>query len=271
MSQPTPDRFAELRAPATWQAVEFISDLHLHAEEPATHRAWLQYLGRPLSERPSALFILGDLFEVWVGDDILSASAPIENTFWCSCVSALHAYSQATPVFFMVGNRDFLVGQQATQACGMQPLSDPTVLDFHGQRWLLSHGDALCLADTDYMRFRQQVRHPDWQREFLARPLVQRMAIARELREQSEARKHRVGHDASQWADVDTDAAIHWLQSAGAHSLIHGHTHRPADHALGQGLNRVVLSDWDLAASPPRGEVMRLNEQGLQRLPFQNR
>lgn len=271
MSLPTRDRFAELRAPATWQAVEFISDLHLHADEPATHHAWLQYLGRPLNERPSALFILGDLFEVWVGDDILGPAAPAEHAFSRSCVSALQAYSHSTPVYFMVGNRDFLLGAQAMQASGMQPLSDPTVLDFQGRRWLLSHGDALCLADTDYMRFRQQVRDPDWQREFLARPLVQRMAIARELRDQSEARKRRVGHDASQWADVDTDAAIDWLRHAGAHTLIHGHTHRPADLPLSDGFRRVVLSDWDLAASPPRGEVMHLSEQGLQRMPFQYR
>ena len=275
MSAPSPppsvDRLVQLRAPAHWQAVEFISDLHLQPGEPKTFDVWRAFLQRPVPERADALFILGDLFEVWVGDDVLEASASTDQAFWRACADALKSFSAHTPVYFMAGNRDFLLGTEGLRACGMQGLSDPATFDFLGQQWLLSHGDALCLADTDYMRFRQQVRHPDWQREFLARPLAQRIAIARELREQSEARKHRMGSDASQWADLDTDAAMEWLQHAGANTLIHGHTHRPADHPLAEGFRRVVLSDWDLAASPSRGEVMRLDKQGLQRLPFQNR
>src|SRR5690606_29513446 len=128
------------------------------------------------------------------------------------------------------------------------------VLVFQGRRWLLSHGDALCLDDTDYMRFRAQVRQAAWQQDFLAQPLARREAIARDLRAQSEARKRRTGHDPSLWADVDAAAARGWLQRAAADTLIHGHTHRPAEHALGDGLRRVVLSDWDARATPPRAE-----------------
>lgn len=264
------DRFAECIAPANWQAVDVISDLHLQAEEPETFNAWVAYLGRPASERADALFILGDLFEVWVGDDVLSPRAfpSVDHAFWRACAAALRAYSAHAPVYFMPGNRDFLLGPAGLDACGMQGLSDPTVLVFLEQRWLLSHGDALCLADTDYMRFRAQVRDPAWQHAFLAQPLTQREAVARDLRTQSEAHKRTTGNDPSLWADVDTPAACDWLRRADAATLIHGHTHRPATHDLGEGLQRVVLSDWDLRAQPPRGEVLRLDAQGLHRRPL---
>ena len=116
--------------------------------------------------------------------------------------------------------------------------------------------------------FRERVRDPAWQHNFLAQPLLQREAIARDLRAQSEARKRSTGHDPSLWADVDADAARTWLQHANAHTLIHGHTHRPATHSLGEGLQRVVLSDWDAGAQPPRAEVLRLDAQGLRRIPL---
>ena len=266
MPAPSPNRFAQLRAPAHWQAVEFISDLHLQPGEPQTFEVWRTFLQRPEHERANALFILGDLFEVWVGDDVLDASASTDQTFWRACADALKGFSLHTPVYFMAGNRDFLLGAQGLAACGMQGLSDPTTLDFLSQHWLLSHGDALCLADTDYMQFRQQVRQPHWQHDFLARPLTERTAIARGLRQQSEARKQSTAADPSLWADVDTAAARTALQTAKAHTLVHGHTHRPAEHDLGDGLKRVVLSDWDASAQPPRAEVLRLDAQGLRRI-----
>ena len=272
MSAPSPppsvDRLVQLRAPAHWQAVELISDLHLQPGEPKTFDVWRAFLQRPVPERADALFILGDLFEVWVGDDVLEASASTDQTFWRACAEALRHFSAQTPVYFMAGNRDFLLGTEGLRVCGMQGLSDPTTFDFLGQHWLLSHGDALCLADTDYMRFREQVRQPAWQREFLARPLSERTAIARNLREQSEARKRSTAGDPSLWADVDTTAARSALQAAQARTLIHGHTHRPAVHALGDGLQRVVLSDWEAGANPPRAEVLRLDAQGLRRIPL---
>ncbi|MDM7942465.1 MAG: UDP-2,3-diacylglucosamine diphosphatase [Hydrogenophaga sp.] len=266
MSAASPDRFASLRAPAHWQAVEFISDLHLQAGERPTFDVWRAFLQRPAPGRADALFILGDLFEVWVGDDVLQAQASTDQAFWRECAQSLQDFSRHTPVFFMAGNRDFLLGAAGLKACGMQGLVDPTVLDFLGQRWLLSHGDALCLADTDYMDFRAQVRQPAWQRDFLARPLGERTSIARQLREQSEARKRDTAGDPGLWADVDTAAARADLQAAGARTLIHGHTHRPGEHALGDGLRRVVLSDWDVGAKPARAEVLRLDARGLQRV-----
>lgn len=264
------ERTDELVAPSTWRTVDCISDLHLHAAEPATRDAWLGYLAR--TPTPDALFILGDLFEVWVGDDVLDdAQSPEsperpERTFVRGCVAALHRFAQHTPVFFMAGNRDFLLGAKALAASGMQGLNDPTVLAFGGQRWLLSHGDAMCLADTDYLAFRAQVRSAAWQSAFLAKPLAEREAIARELRARSEARKRELGHDPGLWADVDADAARAALRAANAATLIHGHTHRPAEHDLGDGLQRTVLSDWDARATPPRAQVLRLTSAGAQRV-----
>ena len=252
---------AALQAPATWATVDFISDLHLRAEEPATFDAWAHYLH---STPANAVFLLGDVFEVWVGDDVLSDPTKQDERFEARCAREMASAAQRLSLFFMHGNRDFLVGQALMTSCGATLLADPTVLDFGGQRWLLSHGDALCLDDTEYLEFRRQVQQPAWRDAFLAKPLAEREAIARSLRTQSEARKH----SGATYADVDNAAACQWLQAAGAHTLIHGHTHRPATHDLGQGLQRVVLSDWDAAATPPRAEVLRLNASGLQRLPL---
>ena len=132
----------ELQAPPHWRTLDFISDLHLQASEPATLAAWQQYLQGTLAV---ALFILGDLFEVWVGDDALDGP----GSFEAQCVALLHTTSQRLPVFFMHGNRDFLVGDRFLQRSGATGLADPTVLAFAGQRWLLSHGDAVCVDDLD--------------------------------------------------------------------------------------------------------------------------
>ena len=252
---------ATLQAPAAWATVDFISDLHLRAEEPATFDAWANYLR---STPADAVFLLGDVFEVWVGDDVLRDPTAQDECFEARCAHEMAAAAQRLSLFFMHGNRDFLVGQALMTGCGATLLADPTVLDFDGQRWLLSHGDALCLDDTEYLEFRRQVQQSAWRDAFLAKPLAEREAIARSLRTQSEARKH----SGATYADVDNAAARQWLQAAGALTLIHGHTHRPATHDLGHGLQRVVLSDWDAAATPPRAEVLRLNASGLQRLPL---
>ncbi|HXE22338.1 MAG TPA: UDP-2,3-diacylglucosamine diphosphatase [Rhodoferax sp.] len=255
--------FAELAAPADWRTVDFISDLHLQAAEPATLAAWQRYMR---GTSANAVFILGDLFEVWVGDD--AALAPSSDPgapqgFETHCADVLRDAAQRLRIFFMHGNRDFLVGTQFLDPCHVTLLADPTVLTFAGQRWLLTHGDALCLDDLDYMAFRRQVRSASWQSEFLAKPLSERRGIARGLREQSEARKR----SGVSYGDVDGPAARRWLQAACAATLIHGHTHKPADHDLGDGLARVVLSDWDAAAAPPRAEVLRLAAAG----PFAGR
>lgn len=254
MSTSAGSPFPELQAPPQWRTADFISDLHLQASEPATFDAWRAYMR---STPANAVFILGDLFEVWVGDD-----AADEPGFESDCAAVLRAAAVRLPVFFMHGNRDFLVGQGLMQASHATLLDDPTVLTFLGQRLLLTHGDALCLDDSAYLAFRAQVRSPAWQSEFLARPLAERKAIARGLREQSEARKHA----GTPYADVDRDEACGWLQAADARTMIHGHTHRPADHELGAGRRRIVLSDWDASAAPARLQVLRVSDAGTQRL-----
>lgn len=243
---------AELIAPAHWRAVDFISDLHLQASEPETFRAWTNYLK---TTQADALFILGDLFEVWVGDDAAAAATATSDTFERQCASHLHQAAQRLDIFFMHGNRDFLIGQEFLNQCAATLLSDPTLLCFGGQRWLLSHGDELCLADTEYQQFRKLVRSDAWQTDFLSKQLPERQTIARSLRAQSEARK-KLG---MKFVDVDAVMASQWLHSAGANTLIHGHTHQPADHDLGHGLQRIVMSDWDVAATPPRAQVLRLS------------
>ena len=264
MTATTP-RSAELHAPAHWRVVDFISDLHLQASEPQTVQAWQDYLAHT---RADAVFMLGDIFEVWVGDDGLD-SEDEDARFERACIETMHAASQRCALFLMHGNRDFLLGTAAAQRARFTLLSDPTTLVFGGQHWLLSHGDALCLDDREYMAFRAQVRTESWQQAFLAQPLAQRRQIARGLRQHSEERKR----SGVTYADVDGPLAREWLQEAQALTLIHGHTHKPADHELGPGLVRHVLSDWDLAAQTPRAEVLRLQlsadgTPGMRRLPL---
>lgn len=247
--------FAELEAPAEWHTVDLISDLHLQATDAATFDVWQGYLQTTPAD---AIFILGDLFEVWVGDD--AAALP---GFEAQCAELLRRAAGRRPVFFMHGNRDFLVGAALATRCGLTLLDDPTVLTLHGKRWLLSHGDALCLEDTEYLKVRAQVRATPWQDAFLARPLAERRAFARSMRTQSEDRKRSPG---MVLADVDADAARAWLLQAGATTLVHGHTHMPATHALGLGLERIVLSDWDATAHPPRAQVLCLSSAGARRV-----
>ena len=248
----------ELTAEPSWQAVDFISDLHLQASEPTTFNAWQRYMHTTPAD---AVFILGDLFEVWVGDDVLSL-----NGFEQQGAQVIQQTAARLPTFFMHGNRDFLVGHDLMSVCNTTLLSDPTVLTFKQQRWLLSHGDALCIDDTSYMAFRQQVRSDHWQQTFLDKPLTERQAIARALRLQSQIQHEMKNQSGAEYADVDADAARKLLTEANATTLIHGHTHRPAKHDLGDGLQRLVLSDWDGQVTPPRAQVLRLTAAGLKRI-----
>ncbi len=257
----------ELLAPGAWRSVDFISDLHLQPSEPATFDAWRAFLRGEVAGAPDvspvadALFILGDLFEVWVGDDVLDSDDPAAP-FWRACADAIAERARLTPVFFMAGNRDFLIGPVASERMDWQVLSDPTVLQLGQHRTLLSHGDALCVDDTDYQAFRKTVRQSVWQRDFLSQSLADRLKVARDLRERSQARKDAMGSDPSLWADVDHAAAAQWLKQARAHRLIHGHTHRPGHHKWRDGLEREVLSDWELGSTQPRSEVLRLHVSG---------
>jgi UDP-2,3-diacylglucosamine hydrolase len=245
--------FYELPVPPAWQAIDFISDLHLCESMPRTFEAWASHLRHTPAD---AVFLLGDLFEVWVGDDM--RSLPFERR----CVDILAEAASRKQLAFMPGNRDFLVGTAMLRACGVMALPDPTVLCGWGQRVLLSHGDALCLDDGPYQAFRREVRSPQWQADFLAKPLGERLEVAREIRRVSASRSR---FDGRSDADIDTAEAVHWLHAMGAAELVHGHTHRPGSQMLAPGFKRHVLSDWDLDGGQ-RAEVLRLGRDGFVRV-----
>jgi len=251
-----PPRFAELNAPPAWRTVEFISDLHLQASQPRTFEAWRDYMR---SCSADALFIIGDLFEVWIGDEVVAAPG-----FAADCAAVMQATARRLPLFVMHGNRDFLMGEGFLRASGATLLDDPTVFTFAGKRWLITHGDALCISDIKYMQFRAMVRNPQWQREFFAKSLEERIAIGRATRTESEANK-RAGAGID-YGQVDDELAAQWLEAADAATMIHGHTHQPREHDLGNGRERIVLTDWDLDATPPRREALRLDTSGAHRI-----
>ena len=258
-STPPPGRCARFEAPAHWQAIDFISDLHLDAGHPRTVAAWADYMDRTPAD---AVLVLGDLFEAWVGDDAR------HQPFEAHCVDTLARAGQRLWLGLMVGNRDFLMGPDLMQACHAHALPDPLVLSAFGHAHLLTHGDAWCLDDAPYLQFRAQVRSAAWQAAFLARPLTDRLITARNLRDASEARKQ--GQAATDWADVDPTCAARWMHDLGVHSLIHGHTHRPASEPFGPaGGQRHVLADWDLDGPAPRAQVLRLSAHGLNRLSLE--
>jgi UDP-2,3-diacylglucosamine hydrolase len=250
-----------LHAAPHWRCVDIVSDLHLSPATPRTAAALADYLH---STPADAVVVLGDLFEVWVGDDVLDDADSVEAGVlrqFADC--AMHR-----TVAMLVGNRDFLLGQRAAALAGWQVLDEVCLLDAFGRRTVLVHGDAQCLADVDYQRFRQQARDPAWQQQFLAQPLERRRDFARGLRDSSEHRKRTLGMAA--YPDLDRDAMRDLLHQHGATTLVHGHTHRPGDEALGDGLLRHVLTDWELdhGSAAPRAEVLRLTAGGVQRVPL---
>jgi len=251
MASPTHGHWS---VPATWQAVDLLSDLHLQASEPDTFEAWRAHM---LGTTADAVLLLGDVFEVWVGDDAVD-----HDPFLQACAEVLRQARAVRPVAFMPGNRDFLVGDAFLQTCGVQRLQDPTLLLWGTQRIVLSHGDALCLDDEAYQRFRAVARTPAWQAEFLARPLAERLALAQSMRAQSEAHNQSM----ESFADADEAMTRQWLTELGSMHLIHGHTHRPADHAVPgwPGARRQVLSDWQVHGTQRRAQVLRLCADGRQ-------
>ena len=244
-----------------WRVVDFISDLHLQPSEPTVFEG----LGEFLQHTPAqALFILGDLFELWVGDDVLDHA---QGDFARECVHLLKAASLRMAIYLLPGNRDFLLGEQFFKSTGIQSIADPCVLQSQTQRYLLSHGDAMCTSDLPYQTFRQTVRNSSWQAEFLAQPVLQRLEMAQQMRAQSKERQlSQRQRSAQEFFDLDHESCRESLQAHGCTTLIHGHTHRPMEHDLGDGLVRVVLSDWDPHPSPNRREVVRLQHNRLERL-----
>lgn len=230
----------------------FISDLHLDAERPQITQLFGDFIDAEARDA-DALYILGDLFEAWVGDDDPSEVGDF-------VVARIRALSNSgIPVYFIRGNRDFLVGDDYARRAGMTILPDPSVVMLHGKPALLMHGDTLCTADVAYQQFRAQTRHPDWQKAFLAQPLSVRLAFAQQARVASKA--HQSGLQSQGSMETITDVTPASVDAAfsryGIDTLIHGHTHRPATHAHAGG-QRIVLGDWY-----EQGSVLRADAHGL--------
>lgn len=231
-------------------AALFISDLHIDAGRPAITERFLNFLGAE-AVRADALYILGDLFESWVGDDAADAAQ-------AAAIAGLRSLtSQGVPCFAMHGNRDFLLAAQFCDRSGARLLPDPLIVTLYGERVLVMHGDALCTDDHAYQRLRATVRDAGWQRQFLALPIASRRALAGAARTGSQAHTAALEYAI---ADVNADSVALALRNAGTTTLLHGHTHRPAIHALqvdGRPCTRIVLGDWY-----DQGSLLRWDEHG---------
>lgn len=227
-------------------ATLFISDLHLCDTRPAVTDLFIEFLRRD-ARHAEALYILGDFFEYWIGDEA------VDQAEHRPVVDALRALTDAgVPTYLMHGNRDFLMGSGFAAASGCRLLPDPTVVDLYGTRVLLTHGDTLCTDDVEYLEFRQSVRNEQWQRQFLALPVFEREAIARNYREKS---RESTSMKAADIMDVTQRAVETAMREHRVHHLIHGHTHRPAEHVFtldGARAYRTVLGDWH-----DQGSVLR--------------
>lgn len=214
-----------------------ISDLHLHPGEPAIARGFLEYLERE-ARHADTLYILGDLFEAWIGDDY-------QGEFETGILAALKRLSDAgTRLYFMHGNRDFLIGDGFAAATGATLLPDPSIIELGGERVLLMHGDSLCTRDEAYMAFRGKARDPQWQAQILALPVEQRLELAKQIRQQSGEANSNKAEDIMDVTPAEVERA---MAEHGLRTLIHGHTHRPDVHRLdvdGRPARRIVLGDW---------------------------
>ncbi|MCE4059016.1 UDP-2,3-diacylglucosamine diphosphatase [Pandoraea sputorum] len=249
----------------------FISDLHLSPALPQTVQVFEDFLRGPAREA-SILFILGDLFEYWIGDDMLDADRDTEHAptsatpaseplgvFARRMTAAMAELSASgVPIAVMRGNRDFLLGKRFARAAGAVMLDDPCVFSFLGQALVLSHGDQLCTDDVGYQRFRRVAHSPLGKAFFLTLPLRMRMGIADRIRRRSAAKgAHRMAY-----ADANANAIAALLDAAGERTLVHGHTHRPARHVDGRRV-RWVLPDWEFDVDPPRGGYLQWDTHGL--------
>ena len=237
-------------------ATLFISDLHLDETRPRIVELFEGFLATE-ARRADALYILGDLFEAWIGDD---DDAPLP----ARVASALKALSDSgAPVYFIAGNRDFLLGEHYARRAGMTVLDDGTVVDLYGMPTLLLHGDTLCTDDAAYLAFRKLVRDPAWQRQFLSQPLAMRRAFAHQARNAS--REH-TSQAAMAIMDVNQEAVEAALRDAHVGRMIHGHTHRPAIHDFeldGAPSQRIVLGDWYEQGSVLRVDAGAVELSGL--------
>ena len=237
-------------------SVLFISDLHLDATRPLATRAFFRFL-TDRAFKAEALYILGDLFEAWVGDDD-------EDPLAREIIDALDQLtSSGTPAWFVHGNRDFLIGEDFGRRAGITLLPESSVLELGGERVLLMHGDSLCSDDHDYQEFRSMVRDSKWQAQFLALPLMARRALAAQARDASRISTSGKPMDIM---DVNASAVAQAMRTHNVRRLIHGHTHRPAVHEFeldGDPATRIVLGDWFR-----RGSVLECGENGYRLAAF---
>ena len=228
----------------------FISDLHVEANRPEIGEQFLRFLGGEARDA-EALYILGDLFDAWLGDDD-------PNPYYGGMKVAIRELTDSgVPVFFMHGNRDFMIGEVFSAETGVEILDDPAVVDLYGQPVLLSHGDALCTDDVQYQQVRAMTRNPEWQAMMLAKSIEERIAFAIQARKDSMARGDSVSDEIM---DVNLEAVVATLREHGTSIMLHGHTHRPAIHDVDLGdrlATRIVLGDWF-----EQGSVVRWDENG---------
>jgi UDP-2,3-diacylglucosamine hydrolase len=228
----------------------FISDLHLDGSRPHITRLFVEFV-RNEAAHAKALYILGDLFEAWIGDDAGDETADQV----ADALTGLHA--RGVPCFYIHGNRDFLLGDAYARRARMTLLPDPSVVEIEGEKILLMHGDTLCTDDGPYQAFRAQSHTPVWQRAFLARPVAERQAFAAQARAESQRYTRSVGDAIT---DVNDEAVRRVLRISAVARLVHGHTHRPAVHALeldGKPAQRTVLGDWYEQGSVLRADSAR--------------
>ncbi len=227
----------------------FISDLHLDASRPEMITLFADFASTEFVDA-KALYILGDFFEYWVGDDQpLGRLEPV--------VASLQALTKTgVPIFFIAGNRDFLIGKAFALKAGITLLDDEVLLDLYGESVLVMHGDTLCTDDVEYQSMRTMLRNPDWQKEFLSLPLEARIQQALMLRERS-MNETREKHESI--TDVSANEVHKVMMDYGVNRLIHGHTHRPAVHELGEGKTRIVLGDWY-----EQGSLLKVDESGYE-------
>lgn len=239
--------------------VLFIADLHLDPQRPAITQLFLAFLAGE-ARQAQALYILGDLFEAWIGDDAVPSDHPV--------LQGMRALADSgVPIYIMHGNRDFLLGEDFAAMTGSTILPEPTRIELDGEPTLLMHGDSLCVDDVEYQRFRAMVRDPDWQAEFLAKSIEERKAYAQQARLAS---SEHGGQTSDAIMDVNDEAVERAMAEHGVRRLIHGHTHRPAVHELtlaGEPARRIVLGDWFEQGSVLRA---RAGDVHLQALPLED-
>lgn len=235
----------------------FVSDLHLDASRPAMMEVFARLINQQAIDADT-LYILGDLFEAWVGDD---ADDAISNRF----IDAMQPMRAANiPAFFIHGNRDFLLGEEYARKAGMILLPDASVINLYGTPTLLMHGDVLCTDDLAYQKFRSLSRAAGWQRDFLRRSVAEREAFAQQARQESQ--RHTQSESNAAIMDVNQSAVIAAMQRAGVQRMIHGHTHRPSTHRFeldGRAAERIVLADWYQC-----GSFLRVDQDATLQIPI---